>query len=61
MRMLYQELKEQAWQEGDDIIRAKLSSIAVNDFNALDIIINGLRSTYTLYQIYKVYHQTFEV
>lgn len=60
MRYLRDELIEQGWEDGDDIIKAKLNSISIDDGIALDTTINSLRSSYSLYQIYKVYHQNFD-
>lgn len=59
MVTLYEVILQSPAQLGDDIIKAQLSSSKPDDFKALDTIINNLRNSYSLDQIYKVYHQNF--
>lgn len=59
MKTLYQVMQKAPKEVGDSIIEAKLVQHNTNDFMALDKIINGLHQTYSLNQIFKVYHQIF--
>lgn len=60
MKTLYQVMQKAPKEAGDSIIKAQLVQHNANDFMALDKIIAKLHETYSLYQIFKVYHQVFK-
>ena len=60
MISFYEKLQATPAEQGDDLIKEQLATHAANDFKALDVIIDDLRNSYPLQQIYKVYHQNFQ-
>lgn len=57
---LQSKLRSSPSQVGDDAIKAVLTSLPARNYEMLDLTINELMTTYSLEQIYKVYHQNFD-